>query len=56
MGFETKKYHFCVFFALPATIAIFHQKYEKVLKTTQNVPKTVDNHQEQLVMGLGYQF
>ena len=21
-------------------------KYEKVLKTTQNVPKTVDNHQE----------
>ena len=38
------------------TIAIFHQKYEKVLKTTQNVPKTVDNHQEQLVLGLGYQF
>ena len=37
-------------------IAIFHQKYEKVLKTTQNVPKTVDNHQEQLVLGLGYQF
>ena len=34
------------------TIAIFHQKYEKVLKTTQNVPKTVDNHQEQLVLGL----
>ena len=38
------------------TIAIFHQKYEKVLKTTQNVPKIVDNHQEQLVSGLGYQF
>ena len=36
------------------TIAIF--QYEKVLKTTQNVPKTVDNHQEQLVLGLGYQF
>ena len=34
----------------------FHQKYEKVLKTTQNVPKTVDNHQEQLVLGLGHQF
>ena len=31
---------------------MFHQKYEKVLKTTQNVPKTVDNHQEQLVMRL----
>ena len=35
---------------------LFHQKYEKVLKTTQNVPKTMDNHQEQLVLGLGYQF
>ena len=56
MGFETKKYHFCVLFAQTMTIAIFHQKYEKVLKTTQNVPKTVDNHQEQLVLGLGYQF
>ena len=38
------------------TIAIFHQKYEKVLKTIHNVPKTVDNHQERLVLGLGYQF
>ena len=38
------------------TIAIFHQKYEEVLKTTQNVPKTFDNHQKQLVLGLGYQF
>ena len=37
-------------------IAIFYQKYEKVLKTTQNEPKTVDNHQEQLALGLGYQF
>ena len=52
MGFETKKYHFCVLFDWTTTIAIFHQKYEKVLKTTQNVPKTVDNHQEQLVLGL----
>ena len=26
---------------------------EKVIKTTQNVPKTVDNHLEQLVFGLG---
>ena len=38
------------------TIAILHQKYEKELKSTQNVPKTVENHQEQLVLGLGYQF
>ena len=29
---------------------MFHQKYEKVLKNTQNVSKTVDNHQEQLVL------
>ena len=49
MGFETKKYHFCVLFAWTMTIAIFHQKYKKVQKTSQNVPKTVDNHQEQLV-------
>ena len=55
MGFETKKYHFYVLFARNRTIAIFHQKYEKVLKTTQNIPKTVDNHQEQLGMGLGNQ-
>ena len=27
------------------TIVLFHQKYEKVLKTTQNVLKTVDNHE-----------
>ena len=32
---------------------VFHQKYEKVLKTTQNMPQTVDNHQEQLALGLG---
>ena len=24
--------------------------------TTQNLPKTDDDHQEQLVLGLGYQF
>ena len=35
---------------------MFHQKYEKVLKNTQNVPKTVDNHKEQSDLGLGYQF
>ena len=40
------------------TITIFHKKYENVLKTktTQNVLKAVDNTQEQLVLGLGYQF
>ena len=56
MGFETKKYHICILFTQTMKIAIFHRKYEKVLETTQNVPKTVDNHQEQLVLGLGYQF
>ena len=30
-----------------------HPKFEKVIKTTQNVPKTVDNQKEQLVFGLG---
>ena len=25
------------------TIAILHQKFEQVIKTTQNVPKTDDN-------------
>ena len=43
-------------FRLNFTIANFHQIYEKVLKTTQNVPKTIGNHQVQLVLGLGYQF
>ena len=38
----TKKYHFCLLFA--CTIAILHPKFEKVIKTTQNVPKTVGNH------------
>ena len=38
------------------TIAIFHQKYEKVQKTNQNIPKTVDNHQEQLFFGSGFKF
>ena len=46
MGFENKKYHFCILFAWTTSVAIFHKKYEKVLKTTQSVPKTVDNHQE----------
>ena len=46
MGFETST----------MTIAIFHQKCEKVLKTNQNEPKIVDNHQQQLVLGLGYHF
>ena len=27
-----------------------------MIKTTQNVPKTVDNHQEQFALGLGYLF
>ena len=54
MGFENKKYHFCILFAWIISVAIFHEKYEKVLKTNQNVPKTVDNHQEKLVLGLGY--
>ena len=31
------------------TEAILHPKFEKVIETTQNIPKTVDNHQEQLV-------
>ena len=38
------------------TEASLHPKFEKVMKNTQNVPKTVDIHQEQLVLGLGYQF
>ena len=36
------------------TIAILHQKFQKVIKTTQNVPKTVDNHQEQLVFNFSH--
>ena len=47
---------FWVLLALTVTEAILHPKFEKVLKTIQNVPKTVDNHKEQLVLGLGYQF
>ena len=27
--------------------AILHLKFEKGIKTTQNIPKTVDNHQKQ---------
>ena len=56
IGFEAKKCHFCVLLAWTVTVAILHPKFEKVIKTTQNVPKTLDNHQEQLVLGLGYQF
>ena len=55
IGFQTKKYHFCVLFALTVTVAILRPKFEKLIKTTQNVPKTIDNHQKQLVFGLGYQ-
>ena len=51
IGFETKKCHFCIILAWTVTVAI-----GKINKTTENVPKTVDNHQEQLVLGLGYQF
>ena len=47
---------FCVLLAWTVTVTILHPKFEKVIKTTQNVPKTVDNCQEQLVLGLGYQF
>ena len=36
MGSETKKYHFCVLFAWTTPIAIFHQKYEKVLIQIQD--------------------
>ena len=56
IGFLPKKCHFCVLLSRPATIHIFHLKFEKVIKTTQNVPKTVDNHQGQLVLGFRYQF
>ena len=44
MVFGTKKYHFYVLFAWTATIAILHQIFGKVIKTTPNVPKTVDDH------------
>ena len=54
IGFETKKYHFCVLLAWTVTVAIFHPIYEKLIKTIQNVPKSVDNHKEP---GLaGYRF
>ena len=55
MGFETKNYNFCILFARTMTLANFQKKHEIEQKTTKNVPKTVDNHQEQLVLGLGYQ-
>ena len=44
IGFETKKYHFCVLLDWIVTEAILHPNFEKVIKTTQNGPKTVDNH------------
>ena len=31
-------------FTSTTTIAILHQKFEKVIETTQNVLKTDDNH------------
>ena len=43
MGFETKNCHFYVLFIWTVTIAILHQKFVKVIKTTKNVSKTVDN-------------
>ena len=39
-----KNCHFCILLARLTTIQVLHQKFEKVPKTTQNVPKTVDNH------------
>ena len=53
IGFETKKYHFSILLALTVTEAILHQNFEKVITSTQNVPKTVDNHLEQLVFSQG---
>ena len=52
MGFETKKYHFCILFAQTMTMATFHQKYEKVQKNHskwkniffQNCSKLPKNH------------
>ena len=49
IGFGSKKYNVCGFLVWTVTAAILHQKLEKVIKKTQNVPKTVDN-QEQLVL------
>ena len=46
IGFETKKYHFCILLDWIATEAILHPNFGKVIKTTQNVPKTVDNHKK----------
>ena len=48
-----KQYHYCILLASPAETHVLYQKFEKEIKTTQNVPKTVDNHLEQLVFGLG---
>ena len=36
---------------MPGTIQVLHQKFEKVTKTSQNVPKTVDYHKYQLAVG-----
>ena len=38
------KIPFCILLASPAETCVLYQKIEKVIKTTQNVLKTVDNH------------
>ena len=38
---------------LTVKLSILHLKFEKVIKITLNVPKSNDNHLEQLVFGLG---
>ena len=40
-------YDFCILLAWTVKVAILPQKFEKVIKTNQNVPKTVGNHWEQ---------
>ena len=41
IGFQPKKCHFFILLARPATDQVLCQKFEKVTKTNQNVPKTV---------------
>ena len=33
------------------TVDILHPKFEKVIETNENLPKTVGNHKEQLIFG-----
>ena len=51
-----QKVQFLCTFSLNSENRILNLKFEKVIKTNQNVPKTVGNHWEQLVFGLGEQF